>query len=187
MKLNRWLGGLLCVRVFRNIFHSWCAVTKFIHSFFLRLELLQLASANPFHLCAISLFQFPFYSINGVCTLSFWSFCGGGGGFVSCACSLLAVSGITAAPLNFLFLLCIILVWRIHSFSSGLLTLLKPFRLYETAVLFFFLSFTAYFHFCCASEWEWECLCLCEYVSIFIVASKWTKSKKNFVCCVFSK
>lgn len=36
-----------------------------------------LALANPYHLCAISLFQFPFYCIHVFCMLRLWSFCGG--------------------------------------------------------------------------------------------------------------
>lgn len=214
VELKPWLAGLPpYFRVFRNIYYAWCvglfAYVDYVcgwmqcgnqaHSIFL-LELL-LASVNPFHLCAISLFQFPFYSVNVVGTFSFWSFCGGGGdGFVfyvqcSCACSLSLALSLFSSPL-FRFTRVSFLYNEFIHFPADYWLYLSHFAYMKRP--FFLLSFTAYFQFCCASE----CLCMWwpVYVGVFAVASKcmtWKKKtlfvvhfrSKNAlfcICCHFS-
>lgn len=82
--IGGWLAGWLTT--LRRIYKYRCTFCVFLRILNLYMCIaygnqvfsssLAVASANPFHLCAISLFQFPFYSINVVCMLSFWSFCG---------------------------------------------------------------------------------------------------------------
>lgn len=123
--------------------------------------------------------------------LSFWSFCGGGGGFVfvffilSVLMRLRSLFSLSVKspqpPLNCLFLLCVSFLYKefIH-FPADYWLYLSHFAYMKRP--FFSSFFYRLFSFLLCF---WACVSVCEYVSIFIVASKWTRSKKTLFVVYF--
>lgn len=150
--LTDWLTVLWCI--YKYIFYTLCVVCLGLCLYYMLYMHETVTEFNFFSSLASAsfmlfpYFQFPFYSINVVCLLSFWSFCGGGFVFYFqflCSCSL-SLSLLHLSQL----LLCVsfLYIQRIHSFSSGLLTLLKSFRfIWNGRSLFFSFFCTSIYDF----------------------------------------